>query len=81
MFNAQPIKPLNNTPDTNAFFERATIPTGRKVMLGDASKLPQLAMNHVNRAHEALENGVSKIGALHFDETRTEVAKHVVGKK
>lgn len=81
MFNARPTKPLNNTPDTLAFFERATIPTGRKVMLGDASKLPQLAMNHINRAHEALENGINKVGALHYDETRTEVAKHIVGKK
>ncbi|MGY6660915.1 MAG: hypothetical protein ACXIVO_01200 [Glycocaulis sp.] len=81
MFNARPTKPLNNTPDTLAFFERATIPTGRKVMLGDASKLPQLAMNHINRAHEALENGINKVGALHYDETRTEVSKHIVGKK
>ncbi|AZU02797.1 hypothetical protein X907_0249 [Glycocaulis alkaliphilus] len=81
MFNAQPIKPLNNSPDAAKFFADMSIPTGRKVLLGDASKLPAKALNYVNRAHDSIKYGIEKVAALHQDETRTEVSKHVVAQK
>lgn len=81
MFNATAIKPLVNTPDAVNFFQSMSLKTGRKVAFGDPSKLPNRAQNFVNRAHEAMDYGITKIAALHTDETRTEVSRHGVAKK
>lgn len=67
---------LVNNPDAITFMERAGSETFRKVLLGDPQKYDGRALNAINEAHGALEDGVKKVADLAKDETRNEVLKH-----
>lgn len=77
MFGAAPTTAtLVSHPDAIAFMERASLPHGRKVLLGDPQKYDGRALNAINEAHAALEDGTKKVADLAKDETRNEVLKH-----
>ncbi|HEX3423025.1 MAG TPA: hypothetical protein VHS33_06460 [Sphingomicrobium sp.] len=62
--------------DAQHFAQQASLEVGRKVMLGDQEKLDKLAWNALTSAHDAMADGVQKIGRLVSDPTRNEVLKH-----
>lgn len=71
MFGAAPTATtLVHSPEALAFMGRAGIKTGRKVMLGDPQRYDGRALNPINEAHAALEQGLKKIAELAKDETR-----------
>lgn len=71
MFGAAPTTTtLVNHPDAIAFLEKAGMKTGRKVLLGDPQRYDGRALNAINDAHVALEDGVKKIANIVKDETR-----------
>ena len=78
MLNGQ----LVRSPSANNFFERASIPTGRKLLFGDRSKFEGTrTANAIGAVDDAMQVALKKMVDLQGDKTRvSEIDKHVAAK-
>lgn len=73
--------PIGNTPEGTEFLQRIEVPTFRKAMVGDNTKLHTIVYNQIGEVDRALEQGVATIRALSVDETKTPVAQEEAKKR
>jgi hypothetical protein len=78
-----PDQSLVTTPEAVEFINNAKLETQRNVMLGDLKNFksdPEM-YNRVSASHSQLARAADTISKLANDNSRTEVEKHVAGKK